>query len=293
MDDEGAILIAGPTASGKSRLALTLARQHGGTIVNADSMQVYDGLRILSARPSQAEMEGLPHRLYGFADPAQAFSTGDWIRALEPVLGEIRAAGRRPVIVGGTGLYFRALTRGLDDMPPVPPELRQALRARHEAEGTPALHARLAQLDPAAAGRIRPSDSQRVLRALELIEATGLPLAQLQAGRGRPLLSGPMARIVLTPERGLLRERIAARFHQMMAEGAEEEAAAFARRPGALDHSAALAIGLRELIAWQAGEISRDVAVQRAITRTHQYAKRQETWFRNQFGPEWTRISQP
>lgn len=290
MDRLNAILIAGPTASGKSKLAVELARHHGGIVVNADSMQIYDGLRILTARPSESDMDGIPHHLYGYADPAAPYSTGLWLDEVRHVLEAARGAGALPIFVGGTGLYFRALVEGLDDMPAVPPELRAELRRRHTQEGAASLHGELGRLDPQAAARLRPTDSQRILRALELVMTTGAPLAALQRGKGRPLLSGGgIRRIVLAPDRAILRQRIARRFDAMMAEGALDEALRFARRPGALDHSAGQAIGVAELLAADRGEMALHDAVERAIVRTRQYAKRQETWFRNQFGPEWER----
>lgn len=291
MDRLNAILIAGPTASGKSKLAVDLARSHGGVVVNADSMQIYDGLRILTARPTESDMGGIPHYLYGYADPSAPYSTGLWLTEVERVLQDIRAAGAVPVFVGGTGLYFRALTQGLDDMPPVAPELRDALRARHAEEGPGRMHEALGARDPQAAARLRPTDSQRILRALELVMTTGRPLATLQQGKGRPLLpEAGLRRIVLAPDRAVLRERIARRFDTMMAEGAREEALRFARRPGALDNSAGQAIGVAELLAAERGDMTLRDAVERAVVRTRQYAKRQETWFRNQFGLDWERL---
>ena len=183
MDRLNAILIAGPTASGKSKLAVDLARSHGGVVVNADSMQIYDGLRILSARPTESDMGGIPHHLYGYADPSAPYSTGLWLAEVERLLPIIRAAGAVPVFVGGTGLYFRALTQGLDDMPAIAPELRAALRTRHAEEGAGRMHEALQSLDPQAATRLRPTDSQRILRALELVMTTGRPLASLQEGK--------------------------------------------------------------------------------------------------------------
>lgn len=286
-----AILIAGPTASGKSRLALRLARQFGGAVVNADSMQVYDGLRILSAGPDEAEMEGVPHHLYGHRDPAAPYSVGDWLREMEPLLGELNAAGRVPVICGGTGLYFRALTQGLDEAPAVPSDIRSQWRARMAQEGPQALHRLLGELDPAAAARLRPSDPQRIVRALELWETRG-------PSHDAPLVQGPCGlvdpstalRIVVAPDRAVLRERIALRFDAMLEAGAMTEALAFAERAQALGGLAGKAIGLAELLAQHRRELTAIQSRERAITRTRQYAKRQETWFRNQFGPDWQRI---
>ncbi|MFD2237328.1 tRNA (adenosine(37)-N6)-dimethylallyltransferase MiaA [Aureimonas populi] len=289
-----AILIAGPTASGKSALAIRLARKHGGAVVNADSMQVYDGLPILTARPREEEMEGLAHLLYGHRDPAQPYSTGEWAREAAGVLADLRRRGLVPVFCGGTGLYFRALLGGLDDMPPVPEEVRARWRGRMEAEGPQALHRLLAERDGAAAARIRPGDRQRIARALELLEATGAPLAQWRKQSAPPLIEEEAAlKLVIAPQRPALRERIARRFDAMLATGAMEEALAFARRPGALEGLAGNAIGLAELLEVQAGRLEMGRARELAITRTRQYAKRQETWFRNQLSAHWRRIEEP
>ncbi|RIX97599.1 tRNA (adenosine(37)-N6)-dimethylallyltransferase MiaA [Aureimonas flava] len=292
MERPKAILIAGPTASGKSALALRLARRFAGTVVNADSMQVYAGLRILSARPSEAEMGEVEHRLYGHADPAAPYSAGHWLREMGPLLAELAGRGRVPVVCGGTGLYFKALLGGLDDLPPVPDAIRAHWRARAEREAPEALHAELARRDRAAAAAVRPSDPARIVRALELSEATGRPLAELRRGGGAPLIAPEgVLRLVLAPDRALLRERIAARFDAMLAEGALDEALAFrARGPAAREGLAGQAIGLRELVGHADGTLSLAQARERAVTRTRQYAKRQDTWFRNQFGAEWRRL---
>ncbi|MCQ8781251.1 tRNA (adenosine(37)-N6)-dimethylallyltransferase MiaA [Mangrovibrevibacter kandeliae] len=286
-----AILLAGPTASGKSRLALELAQRFAGTVINADSMQVYDGLSILTARPDEADLSAAPHRLYGHVDPASVYSAGAWLRDLEPVVAEVRAAGRLPILCGGTGLYFRAVAGGLDPMPVVPDEVRARWRARHEVEGSAALHAVLANRDAQAATRIGPSDAQRILRALELIEATGEPLSRVQTGAGTPLIDGERAlKLVLAPDRAVLRRRIAERFAAMVAAGALEEVAEFRKRPGATTGGASRAIGLAELGAHLDGQIGLRDALERSITRTRQYAKRQETWFRHQLDASWRRL---
>lgn len=285
------MLIAGPTASGKSALALAFAQATGGVVVNADSMQVYDGLRLLTARPSDDDLERADHRLYGHVAPEVVYSTGAYARDAGRLLPELRAAGRMPIVCGGTGLYFRALLGGIDDMPAVDPALRSFWRDRMAQEGPERLHGELARRDPEAAGRIRPGDPQRILRAIELLETTGRPLSELQRQAGTALVEAARAlKIVLTPPRDLLRQRIAERFAAMMAQGALAEAAAFLARPGALGGTAARAIGVPELGAHLAGEISLDEAVARAITRSRQYAKRQDTWFRHQLGSDWLRF---
>ncbi|MBB3998491.1 tRNA (adenosine(37)-N6)-dimethylallyltransferase MiaA [Aureimonas pseudogalii] len=291
MEKPKAILIAGPTASGKSGLALRLAERLGGVVVNADSIQVYEGLRILSARPSDAEMAGIEHRLYGHVPGDTVYSAGGWQRDMAPLLAELAERGRLPIVCGGTGLYFKALLGGFDELAEVPQAIRERWRARMAAEGPAALHAVLGQRDPEAATRLRPTDPQRILRALELGEATGGPLSALQR-RSAPGLLRPDEtwRITLAPPRPLLRERIALRFAAMLEEGGIEEARFFRQRFGAIGVAGGQAIGLAELWQVEDGELSLAEAQTLAVTRTRQYAKRQETWFRNQFDAEWRRF---
>ncbi|WP_206453402.1 tRNA (adenosine(37)-N6)-dimethylallyltransferase MiaA [Aurantimonas marina] len=294
MVEKQAILIAGPTASGKSCLALELAERHDGVIVNADSMQVYSHLQILTARPAPAEIERVPHRLYGHVPPHKTYSAGRYRGEVAAILADIRAAGKAPIFCGGTGLYFKALLGSLDVMPEVSPELRETWRRRLAEEGAPALHRLLSRRDPVAAGRIQPADGQRIVRALEVGEAGGMPLSALQSGRGEGLLDGgKCVKIVLAPERSRLREMIARRFDAMVAAGALDEVAAFRAFPGALAASAGKAIGVAELGAVLDGGMSLDEATARAVTRSRQYAKRQETWFRHQFGADWARLETP
>ncbi len=282
------VLIAGPTASGKSALALEIAGELGGVVINADSMQVYRGLEILGAQPTGADRMALPHLLYGHVDPAVDYSVGAWMRDVEPVLASLSAQKRPAVIVGGTGLYFRALLGGIDAMPEVPAEIRDALRRRMAEEGPERLHGELAQIDPAAAARIRPTDPQRIVRALELNAATGLPLDAIQTGRGTPLIHAEEAlKIVLRPPRDVLRERIARRFDAMMMAGALAEAARFRSGEFVAGGTAAKAIGLSELVEHLDGHIALDQAIERAVTRSRQYAKRQDTWFRHQLDASW------
>lgn len=287
-----AILIAGPTASGKSALALALARETGGVIVNADSMQVYAVLRVLTARPGEADLAAAPHLLYGHVDPAVAHSTGRYMREVQALAAEGAFAGRPAIFVGGTGLYFRALTQGMSRMPEVPDAVRAKWRAAAKEEGPAALHRLLRECDPAAAAAIRPTDAQRIVRALEVFEASGKPISHWQGTAGEPVVDAATARMfVIDPDRAELGRRIARRFDAMVEEGAVEEARALA----ALDLDPALpamkAIGVRELLAADRGEIGMAEAVERATTATRQYAKRQMTWFRNQFGPQWRRLA--
>ncbi len=275
-----AVLIAGPTASGKSAAALALAERLDGTLINADSMQIYRELSVLTARPSAAEEARAPHRLYGHVSVQEAYSVGRYSADAAAALAEVRAAGRLPIFVGGTGLYFAALTEGLADIPPVPAPVRAAVRARREALGAEAFFAALAARDSDAGARLRPTDTQRTLRAMEVLEATGKPLSHWQAHKGEPVLQGlRLARFVLAPPRPALHAAIDARFAAMLEEGALEEARALMGLDPALP--AAKILGLRPLQALAAGRMTRDQALAAAQTATRQYAKRQMTWFRH------------
>jgi len=274
-------LIAGPTASGKSALALTRAAASGGVIINADAMQVYDVLRIVTARPSVAEMQGLPHRLYGSVSPAQRFSTGDWLRAVTALLADPALAGRELIFVGGTGLYFDALVNGFADVPQVPPAALRAAEAELAGLDGAQRGRLIAARDPLMAARLKAPDPQRVARALAVLDATGRSLAsfqdELQAG---PLAGYDLERIVLNPDREVLRQRIAQRFSAMMEQGAVAEVQAL--RALDLDPSlpAMKAIGVPEIADWLDGRSDRETAIERATIATRQYAKRQRTWFR-------------
>jgi tRNA dimethylallyltransferase len=283
-----AILIAGPTASGKSALAIKLALRLGGVVVNCDSMQVYADLRIITARPSPAEERDVPHRLFGHVDAACNWSAGRWLNDVQTLFNEIDTQRRLPLFVGGTGLYFKALTQGLSAMPPVPASVREEVRAQAEDQPSTALHARLSARDPATAARLRPSDRQRIIRALEVLEASGRPLAEWQGGaREGPLLDvGDCVAVFLSPEREKLRARIDERFETMLAEGALDEVAALERR--GLDPAlpAMRAHGVPWLLAHLRGEISLGEAAREGKADTRRYAKRQFTWFRHQM-PGW------
>jgi len=283
VSEPATILIAGPTASGKSALALALAERHGGTVINADSMQVYRDLSIITARPTAEEEARVPHRLYGHVDAAVNFSVGRWCTEFEAVLAEARGEGRAAVIVGGTGLYFSALTRGLAAVPPIPAQIRDDVRGRLAKEGVAALHAELARQDPAAAAHLRPGDRARVTRALEVVLATGRSLL-LWHEDNMPARLDPAraAKIFLMPERDALLSRIDSRFDAMMAAGALDEVRTLAARH--LDPSlpAMKAHGVPWLIRHLDGAITLAVAVEGAKRDTRQYTKRQATWFRNQ-----------
>ncbi len=281
-----AVLIAGPTASGKSALALSRARETGGVIVSADALQVYDGLRVLTARPGDEDLAAAPHRLYGVVPPEVRFSTGDWARAASALIAE---GGEVPLIfVGGTGLYFEALLKGIAEVPEVPAEA-VALAEAEVAGLTREERGRLiASRDPAMAVRLKAPDPQRVIRALAVLNATGRSLASFQDADPTPLLRDyEIERIVLNPDREALRARIAGRFGLMLEAGAVAEVESLLARR--LDPSLPLmkAIGVREIGDWLAGRSSREEMVERAVTATRQYAKRQRTWFRGRMA-DWT-----
>lgn len=288
--DIGAILIAGPTASGKSALAIRLAERLGGTVINADSMQVYCELRVITARPTPEEEGAAPHRLFGHVDAAVNYSVARWQADAAAALDDARAAGRLPVITGGTGLYFRALTQGLSDIPQVPETVRAALRIEAEGKAPEELHTMLAGCDPDMAARLRPSDPQRILRALEVFRATGQSLAQFQEKREKALLSEKFAAFFLAPDRDVLRARIDARFDGMVASGAIDEVETLMKR--GLDPAlpAMRAHGVPWIIRALRGEIAMDEAIEGGKADTRRYSKRQHTWFRHQ-APEFEWVS--
>ena len=282
-------LLAGPTASGKSRLALELAERTGAVIVNADSQQLYADLRVLSARPSPEEEARAGHRLYGVADAADAWSVGRWTRAVAPVLAELEAAGRPALLVGGTGLYFTSLTKGLADIPDVPLEVREATESQYEAEGEAVFRARLAAVDPAAARRIEAGDRQRLTRAWAVAEHTGRALSDWTAQTTPLLAPGSWTGMVIEPERETLYAHCDLRVAQMVEAGALDEVRALVARGLAPNLPAMKAVGVREFAAHLAGETTLEAAVEATRQATRNYAKRQLTWFRNQT-PEWTRV---
>jgi tRNA dimethylallyltransferase len=278
-----ALLIAGPTASGKSALAIRLAQKLGGTVVNCDSMQVYRDLSIITARPTPDETAAAPHALYGHVDGAVNYSAGQFARDMPPVLEQLDAKGGLPILTGGTGLYFRALTEGLSRMPEVPDEVRRAVREAAEGRDTPDLHADLAGKDAATAAALRPTDRQRILRALEIIAGTGHAPAHFHGLRETaPLAGWRLARVFLAPERGWLKARIDARFDAMIADGALDEVAALAARGLDPDLPVMRAHGVPGLMCYLSGATSLDQAVERGKADTRAYVKRQFTWFRNQ-----------
>jgi tRNA dimethylallyltransferase len=290
-ENSKAVLIAGPTASGKSALALALAETHGGVIINADSMQVYRDLRVLTARPTREEEARVPHRLYGHVDAAVSFSAGAWVADAAKVLAEARAHNRMPIFTGGSGLYFKALTRGLSALPPIPPEVRDDVRARLQRDGVEALHAQLTQCDPASAERLKSRDKIRIARALEVVEATGRSLTDWHRDGLPPLLPpGTFTAVFLAAERDELYARIDARFDAMLQAGALDEVAALAARWLDPLLPAMKAHGVPALIRHLNGEITLQQAAVIGRSDTRHYAKRQFTWFRHQLPEfEWVK----
>jgi tRNA dimethylallyltransferase len=290
-NNSNAVLIAGPTASGKSALALELAQSTGGVIINADSMQVYRDLRVITARPSPEEEARVPHRLYGHVDAAVNFSAGHWVVDGAAVLKEARAQDRLAIFTGGSGLYFKALTRGLSAVPPIPIEIRDGVRTRLERDGVEALHAELARRDPASAERLKPRDRTRIARALEVIEATGRSLTDWHRDGLPPLLPpGTFRALFLEPDRDALYARIDARFDEMLKAGALQEVAALAARGLDPLPPAMKAHGVPALIRHLRGEITLEEAAVIGRADTRHYAKRQFTWFRHQLPEfEWVK----
>src|SRR6476620_7427954 len=282
-----AVLVAGPTASGKSGAALALALSLGGTVINADSMQVYLELKLLTARPNESDEVRATHRLYGIVTAAEAYSVGHWLDDVAAALGEAHEQGRVPILVGGTGLYFKVLTEGLAPLPDIPPEMRAYWREQANVLSRKALHEALAVRDPAMATRLGPADPQRIVRALEVIDATGVSLAAWQGGSAAPLLSpSEVLPLVIAPERVPLYAAIDARFDRMIEEGAIEEVRELldlGLDPGL---PAMRAHGVRELAGYLSGAVSREDAVAKAKTESRRYAKRQMTWARR-FMSDW------
>ncbi|HEX2635229.1 MAG TPA: tRNA (adenosine(37)-N6)-dimethylallyltransferase MiaA [Bradyrhizobium sp.] len=293
-DVSKAVLIAGPTASGKSALALEFADKARGVIINADSMQVYRDLRIITARPSLAEEARVAHRLYGHVDAAANFSVGAWVGDASAALAEARAQNQLPIFVGGSGLYFKALTRGLSAVPPIPPEIREGVRARLERDGVEALHTELARRDPQSAERLKPRDRTRIARALEVIEATGRSLVDWHRDGLPPLLPpGTFTAVFLAPDRDQLYARIDARFDTMIKDDAVAEIAALAARHLDPQLPVMKAHGVPPLIRHLRGEITLEEAAVIGRADTRHYAKRQFTWFRHQLPEfEWVNPEQ-
>jgi tRNA dimethylallyltransferase len=290
-ENSTAVLIAGPTASGKSALALELAQATGGVIINADSMQVYRDLRIITARPTPEEEARAPHRLYGHVDAAVNFSAGHWVTDAAAALAEARTQNRLAIFAGGSGLYFKALTRGLSAVPPIAAEIRESVRARLERDGVEALHTELARRDPVAAERLKPRDRTRIARAMEVVEATGRSLIDWHRDGLPPLLpTGQFRAVFLAPDREALYARIDARFEAMLSAGALGEVERLAARRLDPLLPAMKAHGVPALLRHLKGEITREEAATIGRADTRHYAKRQFTWFRHQLPEfEWVK----
>ncbi|CAN7585510.1 tRNA (adenosine(37)-N6)-dimethylallyltransferase MiaA [Phenylobacterium sp. LjRoot225] len=283
-------LIAGPTASGKSALALRLAAATGAEIVNADALQLYSGLRVITAGPSADELAQAPHHLFGTVDAADGWSVGRWLRAATATLAEIEARGAPAIVVGGTGLYFSALTQGLAELPPIPPQARREAQAAFEDLGEAGFRTQLAQADPAAIARIAPGDRQRLVRAWEVFAATGTSLTDWQKTGEPALPAGAWRAVALDPPREVLYARCDARLEAMVREGALDEVAGLMARRLDPALPAMKAVGVRELAAYLRGEVTLAEALDAAQRETRRYAKRQLTWMRGQMA-DWPRIT--
>ncbi|MEC3910906.1 tRNA (adenosine(37)-N6)-dimethylallyltransferase MiaA [Sphingobium sp. CR2-8] len=279
-------LIAGPTASGKSALAIALAKATGGVVINADASQVYADLAILSARPSAQEMGDVPHRLFGHIDGAEACTAPRWAAEAKAQIAAAHDAGRLPVLVGGTGLYIRTLLDGIAPVPEIDPDIRATVRALPVADA----HAALTREDPEAAARLAPADTTRVARALEVVRSTGRPLKQWQQHKAGGIADRiALAPLILRPPRDWLIERCDRRFAQMMASGAIEEVAQLLTRKLHPDLPVMRAIGVPDIAAFIKGDSELDSCIASGSLATRQYAKRQYTWFTNQPPPSWPR----
>ena len=281
--------IAGPTASGKSAFAVKLAKRMGGEIVNADALQVYSELQVLSARPTTAEMEGIPHHLFGHISPNIRYSTGYWLREVDPLIIDILARGKTPILVGGTGLYFKALTEGLAQIPKLPPSAMEQAQAVLDADGIDALRSLADELDPQATAKVLGNDPQRLLRIVSVAKGTGKPLSAWQQETHAVLPAGTWKGMVILPKRENLYDKINARFADMIREGGLAEAKRIFDLGLASDLPAMKAIGLRELSAHLRGETSLDEAIELAMRQTRRFAKRQYTWLRGQM-PDWEQV---
>lgn len=281
--------IAGPTASGKSAFAVKLAKRLDGEIINADALQVYSKLQVLSARPTEAEMENIPHHLFGHISPSTRYSTGHWLREIDPLVIDILARGKTPIIVGGTGLYFKALTEGLAQIPKLPPSAMEQAQTVLDKGGVGALRRLAETLDPLSAAKVLGNDPQRLLRIASVAQGTGKPLSIWQKETHAILPAGTWKGMVLLPKRENLYDKINARFADMIRQGGLAEAKRIFGLNLTPDLPAMKAIGLRELFAHINGEISLDDAIEQAMRQTRRFAKRQYTWLRGQM-PDWEQI---
>ncbi|MDA7634349.1 tRNA (adenosine(37)-N6)-dimethylallyltransferase MiaA [Alphaproteobacteria bacterium] len=280
------ICLAGPTASGKSGLAVAIAQQCNGAIINADSMQVYAGIPIISAAPDETEQNGVPHYLFGQIDPAQRYSQADWLKAATDTVASIRANGQIPILVGGTGFYFKAATEGIVPMPDISSDVKVQAQAMLNEAGNQGLHARLAEIDPDLAARLEPGDSQRVLRGMEIWLASHIPLSKWQKGVAKGRLLGRPLSVNLRPPRDVLYRKINSRFEQMVEHGAIDEISALHARK--LDETlpAMKAVGVRPILDMLKNIINKEKAIELAQRDSRRYAKRQFTWFDHQYNAD-------
>ncbi len=290
--DEDVLLIAGPTASGKTGLSIRSAQENGAAIINTDSMQVYRDLRVITARPSEEEEARAPHHFFGHVDAAVAYSVASWLEDVKAQMAALILQHGKLIFVGGTGLYFNALTDGLSPVPSIDEKIRAKWRSTDHLSA-PELHRSLNELDPVAAGQLRASDRQRIMRALEVFESTGRSIFDWQKEKGVPVLppKASVKKLLLMPDRGVLHERIDMRFDTMVEEGALQEVEALLGRQ--LDPSlpAMKAIGVPHLGGYLRREEKLEEAIEKTKAASRQYAKRQSTWFRNSFGEGWEVIS--
>ncbi len=289
-ENKRAILIAGPTASGKSALAVEMAKKHDGLVINADSMQVYNILKEITARPDEQEMQGIEHVMFGHVHPATPYSVAVWLQEAEVALEQARLSRKMPILVGGTGLYFKALLEGLSVVPEIDPVIRRQLREASDHDIS-LLYRELAELDSVAVSRLEPGDSQRIVRALEVVKSTGKTLSWWQnQKKQKPVLrSDECEKIVLLPDRDVLKARIAHRFANMVDNGAIEEVEKLLELGLGSEMPAMRAIGVLQLANYLEGEFALEKAIELSVIATRQYAKRQMTWFRHQFDETWSR----
>ena len=287
------VLIAGPTASGKSKLALEMAKRYDGEIINTDSMQIYPVLNVLTARPSTEDMQIVPHHLYGFAQLNEPYSVARWLNAVEPLLADMKARNKTPVFVGGSGLYFTALLEGLTRVPEIPVEIRQQVRQDLVDKGAEEMHLRLSELDTIGATKLHASDGQRIARALEVVLATGKSLSAFQSmGNSTPLIGGNnMLKMLIMPPRNVLHERINDRAETMKNSSIVEEVETLLALKLPAESTVLRAIGVSQLESYICGKENLDEALNRIKAATRQYSKRQSTWFNNQFGADWEKTT--
>ncbi len=283
--NEDIILIAGPTASGKTSASINLAQANDAVIINADSMQVYEDLQIVSARPSDEEASQAPHYLFGHRSGLEAYSVAHWLEDVRPLYDKFLSENRKMIFVGGTGQYFNVLLEGISPMPDISPEVRNKFRSM-ENVSSEALHE---MLDEKAANELRPSDRQRITRALEVFEMTGKSIVDWQSEKGVPLIPAEMKvkKFLVMPPRATIHERINMRFDRMVEEGVLQEIEALLNKRFSKSVPVMKAIGVPQLAAYLAGEMELDEAIEKAKAATRQYAKRQSTWFNNSFGEGW------